>query len=157
MYRNSKLSPHSNYTTHEKCFSCKNHAGCTHSHGTYRFCEGCWNRYMKRKSGSELEGTDRTREVVRIRDGHRCQEYGGGCGRAWVHGERRFDVHHLNGNCGKMSYSYDRISNISGLITLCHRCHLNLPETLEKMNRRDGNVKTHSPKAWSRIMNWKKT
>ncbi len=37
---------------------------------------------------------------------------------------RRFDVHHLNGLCGKKSKGYDSPKDIGGLITYCHKCHL---------------------------------
>ena len=76
-----------------------------------------------------FEGTAFTREIVRKRDNYTCQK----CGKVWDGIERRFDVHHLNGICGKKSKSYDRLSDIKGLITLCHRCHLNLPEVKKKM------------------------
>lgn len=66
---------------------------------------------------------DRTREIVRIRDKHTCQM----CGKIWVIGTRRFDVHHLNGFCGKKSLAYDRVKDIDGLITLCHKCHYKHP------------------------------
>ena len=67
-------------------------------------------------------GRDFTREAVRRRDGYRCQI----CLRKWKEGERRFDIHHLNGLCGKKSKSYDQIKDAPGLITLCHKCHLRL-------------------------------
>lgn len=70
-----------------------------------------------------LQGRDRTREIVRIRDNHICQD----CGKVWVKG-RRFDIHHLNGLCGKRSKAYDKVSDIKGLVTLCHKCHYNRPE-----------------------------
>ena len=72
----------------------------------------------------EETGTSRTREMVRVRDNHTCQM----CGKKWVVGKRRFDVHHLNGLCGKKSKKYDKISEINGLITLCHKCHYTHPE-----------------------------
>lgn len=65
-------------------------------------------------------GRERTREVVRIRDKHTC----GDCQRVWKKGERRFDVHHLNGLCGMKSRKYDGIDEIDGLATLCHKCHM---------------------------------
>src|SRR3990167_1449568 len=64
-------------------------------------------------------GRGRTRELVRIRDNHTCQN----CGKKWIEKTRRFDVHHLNGLCGKKSRSYDKISEMDKLITLCHKCH----------------------------------
>lgn len=73
-----------------------------------------------------LQGKDRTREVVRLRDEHTCQM----CKKVWKEStsKRRFDVHHLGGLCGKKSRKYDRLSEIDGLITLCHKCHYNHPE-----------------------------
>jgi hypothetical protein len=104
------------------CYSCARPAWKNNRRNRLAFCHECWNRYFTRKSGGELEGMDYTREVVRIRDQHTCK----GCSKVWVHGERRFDVHHLNGVCGKRSRKYEKISAIDGLITLCHKCHLNL-------------------------------
>src|SRR3990167_10518741 len=72
----------------------------------------------------KLEGKDYTREKVRIRDDYTCQM----CEKRWKEGERRFDVHHLNGLCGKKSTKYDKVSEMDGLITLCHKCHFNHPE-----------------------------
>jgi len=61
---------------------------------------------------------DRFRELVRIRDNHTCQL----CGRRWKKGERRFDTHHIysKGN------SKNDWGNHTKVITLCHRCHLNI-------------------------------
>lgn len=81
-------------------------------------CSRC--RFYK-KSSSGLTGRDRTRELVRKRDNYTCQ----GCRKPWVEGQRRFDVHHLNGLCGKMTTAYDKVSDMDGLITLCHKCHFN--------------------------------
>lgn len=67
-----------------------------------------------------FEGRDYTRQKVRIRDKHTCQM----CGVKWQPPSRRFDVHHLNGLCGKKSRGYDSVSDTDGLITLCHRCHI---------------------------------
>lgn len=71
-----------------------------------------------------IKGRDRTRELVRIRDRHLCQD----CGQKWEEGKRKFDIHHLNGLCGKKSRSYDKVSDMEGLVTLCHKCHFNRPE-----------------------------
>jgi len=76
------------------------------------------------KIDPKLGGRERTREFVRQRDNHTCQS----CKKVWVEGMRRFDVHHLNGLCGKMSRSYDRMDTTYNLITLCHKCHFNHPE-----------------------------
>lgn len=69
-----------------------------------------------------MKGRDLNREKARIRDNHTCQD----CGKVWIEGQRRFDVHHLNGLCGKKSRGYDK--SIEGLTTLCHKCHFNRPE-----------------------------
>lgn len=71
-----------------------------------------------------VQGRERTRELVRIRDKRMCQD----CRKKWIDGNRRFDIHHLNGLCGKRSRSYDKVSEMGGLITLCHKCHFNRPE-----------------------------
>lgn len=78
------------------------------------------------KSG--LTGTDYTRELVRQRDSFTCQD----CGKKWKKGTRRFDIHHINGLCGKKSKAYDKVSEMDGLITLCHKCHFNRPEHASK-------------------------
>lgn len=99
-------------------------------------CKKCHKLYFVRATGSEVEGLDLTRELVRIRDKHTCQESAGGCGKVWKHGTRRFDIHHLDGKCGRYSRSYDKRSSMHILVTLCHRCHLNLPEVKEKMRNK---------------------
>jgi len=73
---------------------------------------------MKRKQRI-LEGRDFNREKVRIRDKHRCRK----CNKKWKKGQRRFDVHHKGGMCGKKSRGYDKVDDIKGLITVCHKCH----------------------------------
>lgn len=71
-----------------------------------------------------LEGRDLIREKVRILDNHQCQD----CKKKWEESTRRFDVHHLDGLCGKKSKGYDSIKDIDSMITLCHKCHFNRPE-----------------------------
>jgi len=70
------------------------------------------------------EGRDYVRALVRQRDLYTCQD----CNRVWIEGERNFDIHHLNGECGKNSRGYDRKEDIHKLITLCHKCHFNRPD-----------------------------
>ena len=70
---------------------------------------------------NKYRGIDRTREMVRMRDNQTCQE----CKKVWIEGNRKYDVHHLNGLCGKRSRKYDKVSEMDGLITLCHKCHYN--------------------------------
>lgn len=78
-------------------------------------------------------GRDYIRELVRIRDKRTCQE----CGKKWRKGMRRFDVHHQDeaqeGTSHKKgSIPIDRKS-MDKMITLCHRCHLNLDSVRLKM------------------------
>lgn len=87
-----------------------------------------------------LEGRDLTREAVRRRDNWTCQI----CFKVWEEGKRRFDVHHLNGECGKKSRKYDNVYSGEGLITLCHKCHLNLDEVRKKMS--DAMIKRYAKK-----------
>lgn len=97
------------------CFTCKKKIG----HKYKKYCDIC-------KKDNFFTGRDRTREFVRKRDHYTCQNKS--CNRIWGKGERRFDIHHLNGLCGKLSRKYDKISNLKGMITLCHKCHFNHSE-----------------------------
>lgn len=83
-----------------------------------------------------LTGQNVTRELARKRDGFTCQK----CNKKWVKDMRRFDVHHLNGLCGKLSRRYDKKSTLDGLITLCHKCHMTLDEVNQK--RENGKFST---------------
>ena len=74
------------------------------------------------------QGREGTRQLVRYRDNFTCQD----CHKKWIKGQRRFDVHHLHGLCGKMSTGYDRRNTIHKLITLCHKSHFNRPEHATK-------------------------
>ena len=74
-------------------------------------------------------GYHATRDFVRERDGHRCQK----CGRKRREGERQLDVHHMNdqeGKGGKFQVDYKP----EEMITLCRKCHLNLPHIRERMS-----------------------
>jgi len=106
----------------------------------YVFCDGCTRKYFLRPSGTWVSGIDRTREIVRMRDGHTCQK----CKRVWVYGERRFDIHHING-CGRLTYKYDRVGDITEMVTLCHKCHIGLESVRRKISTRTGSVKVYSP------------
>lgn len=88
-------------------------------------------------TGMKSNSRDRYRELVRIRDSHTCQC----CGKKWVKGMRRFDVHHedekmegTNKETGKFNSSckYDR-ENTDKMITYCHKCHLSLDSVRIKM------------------------
>ena len=98
---------------------CKNGADEIVYSYTGTFCFICFGNI-----GREVSGRDLIREKVRRRDKHTCQD----CKKVWGRGMRRFDIHHLNGLCGKKSRKYDRVSEMDNLITLCHKCHFNRPE-----------------------------
>jgi len=77
-------------------------------------------------------GLDFIREVVRSRDNRTCKI----CLKKWNIGERRFDVHHLDEVNGKSAGSlrsskYDR-ENLDRMITLCHKCHIQLHYSAKK-------------------------
>jgi len=76
-------------------------------------------------------GRDYVRELVRIRDNQTCQ----GCSEKWKPGERKLDVHHIKGFCGKNSRGYDNIKDMDTLITLCHRCHYNRHDFSQKLRQ----------------------
>ena len=75
-----------------------------------------------------ITSRDRTREIVRIRDGHKCRK----CGKVWQPGNRKFDCHHIEG-CGLKSRKYDRLEDVSSMVTLCHRCHMTLESVKYRM------------------------
>lgn len=87
----------------------------------------------------QTTGRSRAREMVRLRDNHTCQDCGFKLTTKFVleynskiiglKGKiKSLDVHHLEGQCGKNSVGYDSPKDISGMVTLCHRCHFNRPE-----------------------------
>lgn len=96
------------------------------------------------RSGEPLKGRERTRMMVRMRDNFTCQD----CGEIRTpnnieKGMKNFDVHHLNGMCGKLSRSYDKVDSLDQMITLCHKCHFNRPEhAVNKPNNRDSELST---------------
>jgi len=98
------------------------------------------------KINEKLSGLDLLREKIRKRDNYMCQ-CGLGivvcaehdnipCGKIWNGEERRLDVHHLDEDFENMrNYNFDK-ANQDRLITLCHKCHLNLPHQREKFKRK---------------------
>jgi len=79
----------------------------------------------------KLGGIELLCELVRIRDNHTCQI----CGKVWHKGMRKFDVHHCDPVLeAKENKTIDDYKGVE-LITLCHKCHLNLLQIREKMNR----------------------
>lgn len=84
---------------------------------------------------SKSSGRDFLREKVRTRDNHTCQS----CGRVWDEKERRFDVHHTDVNIeGKNGKIYSNNKDMSKMVTLCHKCHMNNPQVLKKMRCNEG-------------------
>ena len=94
----------------------------------------------------KFTGRDYWREWVRIRDKQTCQK----CGKKWRKGERRLDIHHLKGLCGRKTRLYYHRSEAKNLQTICHFCHLNLPEVRDKMSKglkeMDKKLKKYKPK-----------
>ncbi len=83
--------------------------------GHRKWCEKCAG-FLKEING----GRDLNREKVRIRQNHQCQN----CRKKWKIETRRFDIHHLQGLCGKKSRGYDQPESDDKLLVLCHRCHM---------------------------------
>lgn len=80
----------------------------------------------------KMGGRDYVREIVRARDNFTCQI----CLKKWSEGKRRFDVHHLEEKLeGKVGNKYKNNTDLNQMITLCHKCHLNLHSVREKMRR----------------------
>jgi 5-methylcytosine-specific restriction endonuclease McrA len=79
-------------------------------------------------TGIKTGSRDRIRELVRIRDNHSCQN----CGVQWFPGQRRFDVHHIDCD-NKRTHFCDKLAEINNMVTLCHKCHLNIPDHRAKM------------------------
>jgi len=88
-------------------------------------------------------GREFTRISVRIRDNFTCQDCGNKRTLEEVtnHNKKQkglkgriklYDIHHINGLCGKKSKGYDSIKNMSTLVTLCHKCHYNRHEHICK-------------------------
>lgn len=104
------------------------------------------NRKYCNKHNILMEGKDFLREKVRVRDKHTCQM----CGKIWIEGTRRFDVHHLdeeaegwdnrktnkNKGSGKSGIYQNDKKNFDRMITYCHKCHLNLDSVRNKMSLR---------------------
>mgnify|MGYP003393995069 CR=1 FL=1 len=85
-----------------------------------------------REFRTNLTGRDFSRELARVRDNHTCQL----CFKIWRVGERRFDMHHLNGLCGKLSTKYENTRDmLPNVLTLCHRCHFNHHQFSKNINQ----------------------
>ena len=84
----------------------------------------------KTNTPKKLQGRDRLREMVRVRDKHKCKK----CGKKWEPGTRRFDVHHKDPELENLKGRQYKNHNPKRLITLCHKCHLNLHSVRHKMS-----------------------
>lgn len=90
------------------------------------------NMNISQITGMKSGSRNRVRELVRIRDNHSCQL----CGVQWKPGERRLDVHHKDCLKEKTQYCDNYEREQKNLITLCHTCHLNLPEHRKIMSEK---------------------
>lgn len=115
----------------KKCITCKywNQVGLVYFkkkgklHGKYiHNCKRCYELMF------HVSSRDFARMKVRIRDKFKCQK----CKKKWKKGTRHFDVHHLDSHLeGKTGRTYCN-NPIDRLITLCHKCHMNLHVVKEK-------------------------
>ena len=124
--------------------------------GEPKFFEAPEGSILGKLGYGHLDGRDRARMLVRLRDNFTCQD----CGLVRTSDEvvaynkkqmelkgkiKQLDVHHTHGQCGKNSIGYDSPKDISKMITLCHRCHFNRPEhktKKEAAKRRSLGIKT---------------
>lgn len=87
--------------------------------------------FDKKINYKNFRGRDFLREIIRKRDKYSCQI----CGKLWAEEERRLDVHHIDeekeGINGRL---YKNNKDFSKMITLCHKCHLNLDHLRRKMS-----------------------
>ena len=84
---------------------------------------------IARITGMSSGSRDRVRELIRIRDNHTCQI----CGKVWKTWQRRLDVHHIDCVKEKTNQCDNYEKEKDNMITLCHKCHLNLPEHRQTM------------------------
>lgn len=70
-----------------------------------------------------------TRDAVRKRDNNTCQS----CG-ATQSGKRRLDVHHLNPEDEGKDGAFKEHHDMDQMVTLCRKCHMNLPEVRRRMS-----------------------
>lgn len=102
-------------------------AYCNKTSGNHRVCDDCNYGGLRTIEG----GRDFKREQVRMRDRWTCQN--ATCGRKWEQGQRRFDVHHLYGLCGKLSTTSRETAPLEDMITICHKCHIGSHEVVKKI------------------------
>ena len=81
-------------------------------------------------TGMNSGSRERKRELIRIRDNHTCQL----CGKIWIKEQRKFDIHHKDYDNKKTRQCDNLEKESENMITLCHKCHLNLPEHRKAMS-----------------------
>jgi len=59
------------------------------------------------------------REKVLKRDNYTCQH----CGKVWIKGERKLDIHHIDGSGSNIPMK-EKNNDMSNLTSLCHHCHI---------------------------------
>ena len=97
-----------------------------------------WHLWKKNPQLKRLNGTDFLSEIVRIRDDKTCQI----CGKIWEKG-RKFDIHHIKKE-DENNHTYANYKKFDEMITLCHKCHLNLKHIREKMHKnRKKKIRAH--------------
>ncbi len=79
------------------------------------------------KSGSM--GYHATINAVRKRDKDTCQICGSG-----QTGKRRLDVHHMDEKEEGKDREFKENHNMKKMVTLCRKCHMNLPNVRRKMS-----------------------
>jgi len=70
-----------------------------------------------------------TRDYVRKRDNYKCQI----CGKKKSKGGRELDVRHTDEREGK-GFVFQEDHKPETMITLCRKCHLNLPHVRKRMS-----------------------
>ncbi len=97
------------------------------------------NRTMdiKKLLGAGSLGWHATRDAVRKRDNFTCKL----CGKKQEEGKRQLDVHHLNEEDEGQDGAFKEKHNMDEMITLCRKCHMNLPVVRRKMSEGRGTPK----------------
>ena len=113
------------------CYLCGEPGSARTAGGKFLLCGECFNKNYINGNGNAVSGREYGRQLVRIRDKNTCRM----CKKVWE-GGRKFDIHHLNGLCGRKSRGYDRTSEMDGLITYCHKCHFGLKHIRQRIGLR---------------------
>jgi hypothetical protein len=92
-------------------------------------------------------GREFTRDKIRQRDNYTCQI----CGKVWQKGQRRFDVHHIDCIKEKTRQCDNYELEKDNMITLCHKCHFNLPEHRNVMTKKYSNNKFYDQRTSTTI------